>query len=678
MNILIEEVQYIRSNTVAQNSRAIYVNSNVKFLIWINDHKRHLLTDDFIEYLDNNQARPSTIKAFLSQNEIHPIKFDEITAVDFMTWIVSIRMRNGNKPGYSSYNSHRSAFYNLFRHYDQIMNHRLASDIAVHFKGLKRTTVQSISNGQGNIKVGKDPLSFGLYRFLAKSFLEQSSKEYIFGHCFMIMCWNLMCRSANAFTIKYDHLEWNEDSLCVYFAHMKNDPTGERPRDPRHVYANPLMPEICPILSLGLYWLTYSFTIGNSSLYPGNNQYDRFRKILQRSSGIASVSEELNRRSIDPKDLGTHSMRKGAATYCSSGSTAGPSSSAIHLRAGWALGGVQDTYIRYEAAGDMYVGRVVSGLPIDKPEFDMVCPRFPRSDSDDVVETVKKIFKNIPANLIAIGEKVLASLVFHSEFLLSTLPRNHPVLQNQLFRDASLLSSLKSRVICDDGNTRDLPSTGIPPHTNILREMKTMISEMKLIRPKIDESVEKTVDGIIGVLEDRAISAGTVTRDGLQQLLSQELQKFLGSRGNSETEEPAAEDSNRVQENLMFQWGGHLRRLPEDYSLPTGTVDSAFKNWMLPDTINSICALRYCSTSDFSDGNKKRRFGDLCRLMRDIERVAKEMRIFENRPSISQVNEMIAAWEEDVAIASQTPSGRTRRVGQLKWTSILKILRNRD
>jgi hypothetical protein len=32
---------------------------------------------------------------------------------------------------------------------------------------------------------------------------------------------------------------------------MKNDQSGERPRDPRHIYANPLMPEVCPILSLG-------------------------------------------------------------------------------------------------------------------------------------------------------------------------------------------------------------------------------------------------------------------------------------------------------------------------------------------------------------------------------------------------------------------------------------------
>jgi ASC-1-like (ASCH) protein len=56
-------------------------------------------------------------------------------------------------------------------------------------------------------------------------------------------------------------------------------------------------------------------------------KYDRFRKILRRSCELDEILIELQRRSIDPDDLGTHSFRKGAATYCSSGNTAGPSSS---------------------------------------------------------------------------------------------------------------------------------------------------------------------------------------------------------------------------------------------------------------------------------------------------------------------------------------------------------------
>lgn len=122
-----------------------------------------------------------------------------------------------------------------------------------------------------------------------------------------------------------------------------------------------------------------------------------------------AVATELEQVGLGPEDLGTHSMCKGAATFCSSGSTACPSSSAIHLRAGWTLVGVQDSYIQYEAAGDMYVGRTLSGLPQDKAEFAIVGPYF---DSCDLVDdAVQQVFPNLPGRLHKVGEYALASLV---------------------------------------------------------------------------------------------------------------------------------------------------------------------------------------------------------------------------------------------------------------------------
>lgn len=48
--------------------------------------------------------------------------------------------------------------------------------------------------------------------------------------------------------------------------------------------------------------------------------------------------------------MGPHSARKEAATYVSSCSTSDPSAAAICQIAGWTLLGVQDKYIRFEAA----------------------------------------------------------------------------------------------------------------------------------------------------------------------------------------------------------------------------------------------------------------------------------------------------------------------------------------
>ena len=58
-------------------------------------------------------------------------------------------------------------------------------------------------------------------------------------------------------------------------------------------------------------------------LFDGNAQYDRFRKQLGRILEDEEVSAELARHGLKPDDLGSHSLRKGGATFVTSGSTAG-------------------------------------------------------------------------------------------------------------------------------------------------------------------------------------------------------------------------------------------------------------------------------------------------------------------------------------------------------------------
>ena len=72
-----------------------------------------------------------------------------------------------------------------------------------------------------------------------------------------------MCRTGNCLSVCFGHMEWKNDSLCIYFAHMKNDQFAEKPQHPRHIYiyANPLMLEICPILSFGIYFSNNKYRV---------------------------------------------------------------------------------------------------------------------------------------------------------------------------------------------------------------------------------------------------------------------------------------------------------------------------------------------------------------------------------------------------------------------------------
>eukprot|EP00644_Phytophthora_capsici_P001968 jgi/Phyca11/128273/e_gw1.74.228.1 len=115
---------------------------------------------------------------------------------------------------------------------------------------------------------------------------------------------------------------------------MKNDEEGERQRDPRHVYANPMEPDICPILSLAIYFSVIGFN-KMSLLFSGSNQYDRYSKILKKAMQLPLVAQELRISGREASDYGSHSARKGASTYVSGCCTGGPSSASVCLRAGW-------------------------------------------------------------------------------------------------------------------------------------------------------------------------------------------------------------------------------------------------------------------------------------------------------------------------------------------------------
>ena len=195
------------------------------------------------------------------------------------------------------------------------------------------------------------------YRKLAQWFLEgKVSSPTIFALCFLVLTWNLMCHSCNTVNIHMNHINWSNDALTIMFGHMKNDQTGKRCKlYPHHIYANPWFPSICPIFVLGLYFLFFpTLPSSDGPLFPGGSQYSWFSGILKRL--CKAKLDEIAQIGVKGDKIGLHSIRKGSATYASSGTTSSPSSAAIHNQAGWSFGSVTGLHLHYEAAGDQYIG----------------------------------------------------------------------------------------------------------------------------------------------------------------------------------------------------------------------------------------------------------------------------------------------------------------------------------
>ena len=541
-----QNINETMEHRISKSSSRAYRSSYCRFLSFLVQHYPSHCSDAFLQELGPLPSNQEEIVHLVKQKlrkDIKPVRFHTLRATHFLQWLQTLKKQDNSKLSFSGYATHRSGFVNLFSVYDEIIPADISRTLTKYFAGLKRELALEQQDGNGAIKQGKDPMTFELYQFLANRMLCSAEKDMAFAHCYLVTAWNLMCRAGNAFRIRYSHMEWRNDSLVIYFAHQKNDQTGERPRDPRHVFANPFCPAVCPILGLGIWWASFGFN-GDGLLFPGNAQYARFQSIFSRMlEKDESTKEKLQVLGVNPKELGTHSLRKGSSSYCSSGSTAGPPPTAVHLRAGWSLGGVQNTYLRYQGAGDMFVGRTTAGLPIETAGFATLPPHFP--DADEMVsDAVKMVFPKIPDNLRYVGEFCLASLVYHSNFLKKIMRETSALLTSPLFMKTEPLDSLKKRVKCCRWYRGcRLTTTGIPPYVVIMATIQDAGEKIpQVVHAAVSEAVKD-------IRESGGISSVTMEKL-LDQKFDRAFQEFLNKIGWKPTDETDSTSEEQTESEM--------------------------------------------------------------------------------------------------------------------------------
>lgn len=182
--------------------------------------------------------------------------------------------------------------------------------------GFKRRIAQLKEDGIMPQTEGKQPMSVERYKFLAKKAMTEDHdfKLYSFCHTFLLLCWNLLARAVTVSAVMYDHISWDGDAMTIKVSRMKNDQEGKKAY-PRHIYANPLNPLLCPILSMAILIFTRGFQReGAERLIFGGKKSakDRFSNWLLgilRSCALIIVSLGLI-----VTEIGSHSFRKGIAT----------------------------------------------------------------------------------------------------------------------------------------------------------------------------------------------------------------------------------------------------------------------------------------------------------------------------------------------------------------------------
>lgn len=429
--------KYIEANT-----RLGYEKANARFILYLHREFPTYLNEDTKIKMDS--ATDTTTEALNFAKSVTtsycPIKLADLPVKVFTKFLYhraeSMGKRFLSKSGIGGY---RSALKDMFKRSGIEVSNKFENEL----KKINKCLVKSYQKEKGvtgqKMTEGKEAMPFALYCKLCDWMLNDTGSESIFGRAFLTLTWNLMCRSRNTVYIHRDHITWTDDAMTIQFAHMKTDMQGFDSAYKRYIYANSQNPKICAVNATACY-LLFSGERNDGMLFDSNS-YSRFRRYM--SALVKEHEEELINLGISPKDIGVHSIRKGAATYCCTGTTDAPHIAAICNRAGWTMGKVKDAYIKYGSAGDQHVGRVICGVNVHSPEFSCTPPHF-RVDNtglDDLTSTDAEIYdvlKNVFHTKLCLESRALVRMMlatlFHGyEIIHAALPNERSPLRGNVF-----------------------------------------------------------------------------------------------------------------------------------------------------------------------------------------------------------------------------------------------------
>ena len=609
---------------------------------------------------------------------------------------------------------YRAAIVYHYKSICVIIDDRLKRTMDSFMKGFKRNIASLQQEGHMKIRQGKSPITFNGYSCLSLKFYSFKSVEY-FAAPYFVLLWNLMCRSETVGKIHLKNITWEEDALVIHISKQKNDQEGERIFG-RHLYANPLDPSVCPILALAVVIFSKR---GSNRLFDGDRPQARFSDALNKALRNLSAAE-IQLLGADPREVGIHSTRKGAPSYCLD-LIDGPNPINVILRGGWSFGDddVLKRYLFAGKGGDQLVGRSLSGLPINSEDFSLLPPHFPNdilnSLSEEDWSIILPDYETYPNCFKSTLPFLLASIVHHNDFLRATLSANGSLFMGGLYTrgyvNRLINLTITGHAYCPITN---LKSTGVPSHVMQAQKMRGMqISVLKVSkgvrllkkRSRKDRGIYKEIRSTLRRVEQRVEDLfgvdyqlqrnriNNINNDNViinernlnliienQERLFQELAELRNQRQDDRNERanvpenfqvpmpvaPVApaeneHDENAVMDNfLLFHWGGKMHLVPDGFRFPVGNILSLWNSWYFGDRVSGISPLRQLGGSDV--------------VRRDKTNLCRARRVFDEIEDIAIQDGLLRAGERMRSVGIR----RSNEIAKVAYTKLYRRLYNID
>lgn len=676
---LVQDIEEVMSNIVADSSKTHYKSQLAAFLVWLFHHPQsNVLLKPTVQAAFNNanlldlqqpnskgkKLRKASLNSLSGVKNVEtcPIHIDQLSFEVVSQYMVSRRKSDGSFFSKSAYDAIRSAIMHLYRNVRLHAPDAMVKSLSHLVAGLKRTIVRERQENGDNLESGKSPINYAGYKYLCEQLLNSDSPQAIFGHCFLTLEWSLMARADNVTKTHIDHIQWRDDCMIVYFAHTKSDQEGVNQNEPWHVYANPVDPAVCPILAMAKYIFSHPELLqGDVKLFPGRSQYNRFMKLFQKLIYVNAI--RLTELGNNPDNLGSHSARKGSSTLCTTGCTVCPPYISICLRAGWALPGVQNRYLHFQEAGDQYVGRTVTGLNPLSTDFAISPPYFDGDEQEITLYVDSLVPVGATNQMKALMKFFIASVLYHKPFLISTLHPNSRFRCTMLMMNTASVQQYVKTCHTWDRTERSPRITGVPPHVSLLCSMEQLLRQQSILPNLIAEKVQQ-------VFESRVIQNGGITAAQVLAIVTQQLQSIVTSNNNRVDPSPQSSGVTNQQSRVMLHfYGGRFNLLPESFvKFPSMTLGNLITRWLIPDVEHSIPPFRILRAEDVRGVIRgKKSLHEMKRVMKFVREYGEEANVWLEPWDTHRVTALISSVHSRFHV-------ERRRNQQITWHTVYRSL----
>jgi hypothetical protein len=612
-----------------------------------------------------------------------PVQQDQIHS--FFGWLIDTK-HQAKPAAFSTVRQYKSALVWYYKEQKLIIQPEIDQGLETLLNGYKRRVSDHKLAGRMPVFEGKYHLTFDGYTLLARAlFNAQDVNQMLFGWPFLVLQWNLIARTATVSGMMMEHIGWEGDALLISTPKHKGDQEGVK-CFARHLYANPTNPPICPILALAV--LTFVRVLKydsqaeakgqppNYRIFDGAHSESRYSEVLSRA--IASLSEsELPRLGGERKQLGTHSVRKGAASYCA-GMINGPSTVQVFLRAGWSLGNVQDRYLFAGAGGDQLTGRVLSGLPFTDSTFSSLPPHFTSEGLSRIDwPAILPLYSRLPETFKRALPSLLASICHHEQWLRSHLPAHHPLFASYLFA-SGCVSDLRELVVT--GRNRcsitGMLATGIPSHLALSNELTDIVTQTQVLRQELLSKCTELPTELVNVMLSKFSVNGAipVTMDDIKTLLNSVLAQVRVELREAFPPSTPAQVSVRSADPLadprfqLWTWKGKLHMVPEGWRFPTTDVKSTWNLWHFGHVQDRVRPLRYLKKVDLVGASQFSLWSKCRGVMTAVAKQMIEMKVVDSIEGVERMSaqESSAAFDGAITqVMEKAKAGSTR--GSRRW-----------